>query len=134
MSLFLQQIDDLQKRVAALEQKILAAPPPEQPPAFSTPARVMRIVDAVASAHGLSVKTLLGHGHQGEFVRARHLAMFLAYATTPAVMREIGEIFDRDPSGVSYAVTSVRQQLETDPARAREINDWLQRFTPPTTP
>lgn len=137
MSLFLNQIADLQQRVAALEQKILdllATPPAaQQPPAqdFSTPAKVLRIVDAVAAAYGLNRKTLLGHSHRRELVRARHLAMYLAYATTAATLREIGEIFGHDPSGVSNGVQCARARIETDPAAAAEAKPLIQRFTPP---
>ena len=123
MSFQRQQIAALECRVAKLEAALAQPPPP-----LTTPMKVLRILDMVAEAHGLTRDHLIGKSRLGRVVRARHLAIYLAYATTSAGVRDIAQIFERDQSGASYAIRHVRDLAESDPATRREVDAWLKNL------
>lgn len=136
MSFLRQQLAELEVRVAALEAASRQAPPsaPAPAPELTLRMKLLRILDAVAAAYGIAREEILGPGRRAELVRARHVAWFVSYATTCAGLQTLGELYERDHTGVSYGIRQITTRMKTEPALEAEVRVLVQRFLPPSNP
>ena len=76
---------------------------------------VSRVIDVVATYHGLRAKDLMGPSRQRQVTRARHVAMFLVRHHLSRSLPEIGRAFgDRDHTTVLASVNKIALLRESD--------------------
>jgi chromosomal replication initiator protein len=80
-----------------------------------SPLNVGRVIDIVASYHGMRPKDLTGPSRQRQVTRARQLAMFLARHHLQLSLPELGRAFgDRDHTTALASVQKIEQLQKSD--------------------
>jgi chromosomal replication initiator protein len=80
-----------------------------------SPLSVNRIIDVVATYHGMRAKDLTGPSRQRQITRARQIAMFLARAHLQMSLPELGRAFGgRDHTTVMASVSKIERQRGED--------------------
>jgi len=121
----------LEDRIAALESRVKDLEAELGLPPFDGTAlarRTYEVIRALASAGGISTETILGRGRAAETVWLRHLAIHLVWRLTGASQPALGEAFGMDHTSIGYALASVRERLELEPERQKEVEDWVKRL------
>lgn len=76
---------------------------------------VKRIAEIVAKYYDISVSDIYGLRRVRELSEPRYMAIFLAYRLTENItLSQVGEVFNRDHSTVSYCLRSMVGLLEVD--------------------
>lgn len=96
---------------------------PEPPPA---PER--RIVEIVAAEFSLDPGAIAGGARRAEAVLARQVAMYLVRRLTRLSLREIGALFGRKPSTVTFAGAKVEGLIAKDERVRRVVEEATRRF------
>jgi chromosomal replication initiator protein len=92
------------------------------------PVDIDLIQKEVAKFFRLSTDDLKGPRRQKQYVRARHVAMYLSRTLTSASFPEIGESFNRDHSTVMSSCEKVAHELTIDPQLKKEVDELAGRF------
>lgn len=92
------------------------------------PVDIDLIQKEVAKFFRLSTDDLKGPRRQKQYVRARHVAMYLSRTLTNASFPEIGESFNRDHSTVMSSCEKVAHELTIDPQLKKEVDELTGRF------
>jgi hypothetical protein len=114
---------------ARLRAPVAAAPPKPLPVDPTPPAQIVRrlnpvrtIIHAAAQHAGLQPLQIVSHRHRAPLVRARHIAMFLAYDMTSMSFPAIGSQFDdRDHTTILHAVKKIERLIPTDCKLAADV-------------
>jgi hypothetical protein len=134
---------ELMKHYAAVRARLNPRPRPEKPaakpvvapvvmaigPPAAAPAPIVRrlnpvrtIIYAAAQHAGLQPLQIISHRHRAPLVRARHIAMFLAYDMTSMSFPAIGSQFDdRDHTTILHAVKKIERLIPTDCKLAADV-------------
>jgi chromosomal replication initiator protein len=81
----------------------------------ASPLSVARIIDVVATYHGMRAKDLTGPSRQRQITRARQIAMFLARRHLQMSLPELGRAFgDRDHTTVLASVQKIERSRGED--------------------
>lgn len=80
-----------------------------------------RIVDFVCSTHLVSREEVLRKGREQHIVAARHVAIYLCRALTPASYPMIGQFFGRNHTSMIHACLAVEARIAREPEFARRI-------------
>lgn len=77
--------------------------------------RIVDIIQVVSFATGVDVVDICSDRQSANYVRPRHIAMYLAKACTPHTLTEIGHAFaGKEHSTVLHAIDKIQKQMETD--------------------
>lgn len=87
-----------------------------------------RILELVATAHGLEPAALTGKSRRRAVSRPRNLALYLCRRHTAASYAELGRLFNRDHSTVMYGVDQVERALAAEPRLGQELAFLEQRL------
>jgi len=79
------------------------------------------IREMVCEYYGISEAELYSQDHHAEVVWPRQMACHLARLLTSHSTVEIGKLFGRDHSTVSYSDKAAKARIATEPAAAREL-------------
>jgi hypothetical protein len=79
------------------------------------------IVAAVSNYYRVPVGQVMGRRNIKSFVRARHVAMYLAHEHTTFSMASIGRAFDKDHSVVMYATKKIKSDMAKDALLALQV-------------
>ena len=82
---------------------------------------VTGIIEATATAFGVSARDLLSTRRVSSLVSARHAAMWLARKLTTHGYLGLGRAFRRDHTTVMYGVTRAEQRMVDDAAFASRV-------------
>lgn len=83
---------------------------------------VDQIIHLVASYYAIEVAALCGQSRSKEFVRARHVAMFLARQEAGASLLQIGAVMGgRDHTTIMYGSNKISQEIEQDDGLRRDV-------------
>lgn len=66
-----------------------------------------KIVEVVATGTGITRSQIMGRSRSAPVVRARHLAMWLAYRSLELSYPQVGQAFDRDHTTIIHAVRTI---------------------------
>lgn len=67
-------------------------------------------------------------GRRQEFVRPRHLAMYLCHEITRAPRRRLAKLFNRRYDVIGYAVRSIKDAMKSYPKHAARIEAFQQEL------
>lgn len=91
---------------------------------------IAAIAICVAGFYNMDALSITGDSRLKNYVRARHISMYLAHKLTKRTYSVIGRYFRREHTTVIHGVENVRLRIAADPAFAAEIeNLWLQIAT-----
>jgi len=83
---------------------------------------VDQIIHLVASYYAIEVAALCGQSRSKEFVRPRHVAMFLARQEASASLLQIGAAMGgRDHTTIMYGSNKISQEIEQDDGLRRDV-------------
>jgi hypothetical protein len=112
--------------------------PPMKKPWFeilgheSKAVQIAKIQKVVAADYSIEIFHLISIRRVSEFVRPRHVAIYLAERMTGATLTEIGRKFgQRDHSTISVAVKKITRLLETDPDLRATVERLKQEIMTP---
>ena len=92
----------------------------------------MSNIDAIARAvsawYDVDVDEVLGERRTAHVTRVRHVAIWLARRTTERSLREIAEVFGRDPTSIWPAIENVWKRAAEDEAFAGELAALMERL------
>ncbi len=87
-----------------------------------TSVSVDQIIHLVASYYAIEVAALCGQGRSKEFVRPRHVAMFLAREEAGASLPQIGVAMGgRDHTTILYGSNKISEEIEKDDGLRRDV-------------
>lgn len=88
------------------------------------------IVRLAASEFCVDQDRVLGDCRTAILTTARHVAIYLTQIKTPHVtIAMLGELFGRDHSSISHAITTIKNRMETEPqlkARIDKLKGMMQ--------
>ena len=84
-----------------------------------------KIIEIVADYFHVDKDMLRVKNRNAEFVKPRHIAMYLCKYNTELSFREIGKSFNKDHASVIHAIKSVENQIETN-RKYREVFDEIE--------
>ena len=92
-----------------------------------TPPELSEIIGAVVAYYGISHEDVVARSRKQEFVRARHVAMYLCRSMTNSSLSNIGDRFaGRDHSTVSHACKKIGDLIDVEEALESEIKEIQQ--------
>ena len=99
---------------------------------MSTAPTIGQIQSTVADVFDVDVSVINGKTRWAEYVRPRHIAMYLARMNTRASFPEIGRRFGgRDHTTVMHACNKIADLLDCDQALAAKIAEVQHRLAHP---
>jgi chromosomal replication initiator protein len=82
----------------------------------------IKLQEAIAGFYQISVAQLIGTNRKREYIRARHLAMYMLKRNYDLPYKTIGRLFsDRDHSTVISAIENVEKEVARDPSLRETI-------------
>jgi chromosomal replication initiator protein len=95
----------------------------------SSKADVSAIVKRVAAAFGIAEKEMLGTSRLRGVLRPRQIAMYLVRELTGLSLPRIGAAFARDHTTVLHAYRKVEEELASDAALAKQVDELRSSLT-----
>ena len=88
----------------------------------------IKIRNAVAEIYGVSCMDINGHSHAQEIVWARHVLWYCMSKVLGMNYIAIAKFVKRNHSTVKVAIQKVKFDIETYPAKSRDVENLLQIF------
>lgn len=121
--------------VAALLKRLLESQPSQAPllaeeTDLSVVERNIRFIqETIGQKYGVPRALMVSKRRPDWIIRARHLAMALAYELAGASLNEVGANFGgRDHGTVFHAAQNVRDWCDVDPKYKQEVDGWRTFF------
>jgi len=86
------------------------------------------LLEIVARRFGIGLSDLGGPSRRRELTGARQVAMYLLRKHTGLSLAEIGRLFHRRPSAVSFARAKIEESIKADDALREVLQDCERRF------
>ena len=89
------------------------------------------IISTVADYFHVDKADLIGRNRKSEFIKPRHIAIYLCYKNTSLTLKTIGEYFKgdraifKDHASILHAVNSVRNQMSIYANYERQVNEII---------
>ncbi len=80
-----------------------------------------QIIDTVAAHYGVTKEDILGKDRRAEFVKARHISIFLCRHFAELTQVQLKRMFLIDHSSVNYALKMVARSIKDGRSTARAI-------------
>lgn len=126
-------IEALQREVARLTKQLKAVER-EDRALLVTSHRIRPVISAVAKYYGVSLRDIVARRRTREYLRPRHVAMYLAKRLTKHSLPALGRVFERDHTTVLHGCRRIAKLRRQDPELDAEINALLEWLTPGGTP
>ncbi|TDI98199.1 MAG: chromosomal replication initiator protein DnaA [Deltaproteobacteria bacterium] len=94
------------------------------------PRSLEEIVALASRSYSVSLEELRGRSRRRRVVRPRQIAMYLCRLYTDASLKEIGQLFRRDPTTVLHAIESVEKRVVEQPQLRYQLETLGCRISP----
>jgi chromosomal replication initiation ATPase DnaA len=120
-------VDELERRKLALveELALIQGKAVEIETTRARPVHTIdEIVDAVSTYFQIQPERIIGSERKQEYVRPRHIAMFLCDELTQQSVSEIARYFDlRDHASIIYAIRKIGEAVDEDRVLFQEVSE-----------